>query len=82
MTLAGLAAAAAETGKGGIAVGTVDGAGDIDAVSGVFLGAGVRGEDLDGVVDAGDGEEGFVGVAYWGRLSGWLNGDGEHGEGG
>ena len=28
-----------------------------------MLGAGIGGEDFDGVVDAGDGEEGFVGVA-------------------
>ena len=31
---------------------------------GGFLGAGVGGEYFDGIVDTGDGEEGFVGVAW------------------
>ena len=39
--------------KRGAPVGAVNGAADVDAVFGVFLRSGVRGEDLDGVVDAG-----------------------------
>lgn len=36
---------------------------DVEAGAGVVLGFGVGGEDLDGVVDARDGKDGFVGVA-------------------
>ena len=50
---------AAREGERGVAG---EGAGDgvVNAEAGVFLCAGVGGEDFDGVVDAGDGEEGFV----------------------
>ncbi len=39
------------------------------------MGAGVGGEDFDGVVDARDGEEGFVGVSYRGKEK-LVDGDG------
>lgn len=53
--------------EGGVARGAGGGEAEVDAGAGVVLSAGVGGEDLDGVVDAGDGEEGFVGVAWWGK---------------
>jgi hypothetical protein len=55
---------------GGCVGGTVGESGaKADAVAGVVPGAVIGGEDFDGVVDAGDGEEGFVGVACgWGAL--------------
>ena len=39
------------------------GGAEVEAVARVVLGAGIGGEYFDGVVDAGDGEERFVGVA-------------------
>jgi len=49
-------------GEGRVAGGTA-GRGVVDAEAGVFMSAGVGGEDLDGVVDAGDCEDGLVGMA-------------------
>ena len=38
---------------------------------GIVLGTGIGGEDFDGMVDTGDGEEGFVGVA-WEKVVSWV----------
>ncbi len=40
------------------------GGADVDADLGIGLGAVVRGEDLDCMVDSRDGQEGLVGVSY------------------
>lgn len=51
--------------EGGVARRAGGGNAEVDASAGVVLGASVGGEDLDGVVDAGDGEEGFVRMTWW-----------------
>ena len=50
--------------EGGLAVRTRSGDAEVEAVASGKLGVGVRGEEFDGVIDAGDGEEGFVGMSY------------------
>ena len=57
------AAAADKAFEGGVARRAGGGDAELDTGAGVVLGAGVGREDLDGVVDAGNGEEGFVRMA-------------------
>lgn len=45
-------------------MGAVDGAADVDAASGLFLRSTVGREDLDGVIDAGSCDQGFIRMSW------------------
>ena len=50
-----------------MAAGARGGDAEVEPVAGGELGTGVGREEFNGVVDARDGEEGFVGVSYSGK---------------